>query len=111
MRSLLSPHGVYSPEDVDAALARVFGAGVRPLHLEEVVFEAMLTGWASQQAARYLKPQDDQSERGGGPRVRRACRLLAVGVACFACGRVLRGSVGASATAGALDACAPTSSG
>jgi hypothetical protein len=41
MRSLLSPHGVYSPADVDTALARVFGAGVRPLHIEE----AMLEGW------------------------------------------------------------------
>jgi hypothetical protein len=45
MRSLLSPHGVYSPADVDTALARVFGAGVRPLHIEEAVFEAMLEGW------------------------------------------------------------------
>src|SRR4051794_11827995 len=57
MQSLLSPHGVYGPADVDAALARVFGAGVRPLRLEEALCEAMLAGWRSQQAARYLKPK------------------------------------------------------
>jgi integrase/recombinase XerC len=55
MQSLLSPHGVYTDGDVDVALARVFGAGVRPLRLESAVFEAMLAGWRSQQAARYLK--------------------------------------------------------
>jgi site-specific recombinase XerD len=55
MQSLLSPDGVYSPKDVDTALARVFGAGVRPLHIEEALFEAMLAGWAAQQSARYLK--------------------------------------------------------
>jgi hypothetical protein len=65
MRSLLSPHGVYSPADVDTALARVFGAGVRPLHIEEAVFEAMLDGWRAQQTARYLKPKTIQhNERG-----------------------------------------------
>ena len=42
MRGLLSPHGVYSPADVGMALARVFGPGVRPLHMEEAVLEAML---------------------------------------------------------------------
>src|SRR4051794_14429897 len=57
MQSLLSPHGVYAPADVDAALARVFGAGVRPLRFEEALCEAMLAGWRSQQAARYLKPK------------------------------------------------------
>lgn len=51
MQSLLSPDGVYSPEDVDLALARVFGAGVRPLHLEEALFEAMLVAWAAQMVA------------------------------------------------------------
>lgn len=55
MQTLLSPHGVYTPDDVDVALARVFGAGVRPLHIERAVFEAMLAGWRSQQMARYLK--------------------------------------------------------
>jgi integrase/recombinase XerC len=65
MRSLLSPHGVYSPQDVDVALARVFGAGVRPLRLEEALFEAMLAGWASQQAARYLKPRSIKTNEAG----------------------------------------------
>jgi hypothetical protein len=55
MQSLLSPHGVYAAADVDVALARVFGIGVRPLHMESALFEAMLSGWRSQQAARYLK--------------------------------------------------------
>jgi integrase len=56
---------VYSPADVDTALARVFGAGVRPLHIEEAVFEAMLDGWRAQQTARYLKPKTIQhNERG-----------------------------------------------
>ena len=57
MQSLLSPHGSYSSEDVDGALARVFGPGVRPLQLERALCEAMLSGWRSQQAARYLKPK------------------------------------------------------
>ena len=45
MQSLLSPHGVYSAEDVEGAMARVFGVGVRPLHIERALFEAMLAGW------------------------------------------------------------------
>jgi hypothetical protein len=57
MQSLLSPHGVYLPADVDTALARVFGPGVRPLRVEAALFEAMLDGWRAQQAARYLKPK------------------------------------------------------
>jgi hypothetical protein len=44
MQSLLSPHGVYSAEDVEGAMARVFGVGVRPLHIEGALFEAMLAG-------------------------------------------------------------------
>jgi hypothetical protein len=65
MRSLLSPHGVYLPQDVDGALARIFGAGVRPLHQEGALFEAMLAGWASQQAARYLKPRSIKTNEAG----------------------------------------------
>jgi integrase/recombinase XerC len=57
MQRLLNPDGIYSPADVDAALARVFGAGVRPLHFEQALFEAMLGGWAAQMAARYVKPK------------------------------------------------------
>ena len=40
--------------EVDAALARVFGEGVRPLRLEEALFDAILAGWRAQQAARHL---------------------------------------------------------
>ena len=65
MQSLLSPHGVYVPEDVDGALARLFGPGVRPLHFDEALFEAMLSGWRSQQAARYLKEKTVRSNDAG----------------------------------------------
>ena len=41
-------------DDVDAALAGLFGAGVRPLRMEEAVFDAMLAGWRAQQSARHL---------------------------------------------------------
>ncbi len=65
MQSLLSPHGVYSAGDVDGALARVFGAGVRPLHVEAALFDAMLVGWRRQQAARYLKAKTIRANEGG----------------------------------------------
>ena len=65
MQSLLSPHGVYSPQDVDGVLARVFGAGVRPLRFEQALFEAMLGGWRSQQSARYLKPKTIRANEAG----------------------------------------------
>jgi len=39
--------------EVDAALDALFG-GVRPLRLNEAVFEAALEGWRRQQAARHL---------------------------------------------------------
>jgi integrase/recombinase XerC len=41
-------------DEVDAALARLFGPGVRPLRLEEALFDAVLAGWRAQQAARHL---------------------------------------------------------
>jgi hypothetical protein len=65
MQRLLSPHGVYTAADVDLALARVFGAGVRPLHMESSLFEAMLAGWRSQQTARYLKAKSIRSNEVG----------------------------------------------
>jgi integrase/recombinase XerC len=37
-----------------AALASVFGEGVRPLRMTEAVFDAVLVGWARQQSARHL---------------------------------------------------------
>jgi len=67
MQSLLSPHGVYSTADLDTALARVFGAGVRPLRLEESLFEAMVQGWRAQQAARFLKPKSILANEAGSP--------------------------------------------
>jgi hypothetical protein len=68
MQSLLSPHGVYTAADVDVALARVFGPGVCPLHIESAVFEAMLAGWRSQQTARYLKAKTIRTNDAGGRR-------------------------------------------
>ena len=65
MHGLASPHGVYTAGDVDAALARVFGVGVRPLHTEHAVFEAMLMGWRSQQVSRYLKPKTIRANDAG----------------------------------------------
>jgi integrase/recombinase XerC len=65
MQSLLSPHGVYIAADVDLALARVFGAGVRPLRLEPGLFEAMLAGWRGRQAARYLKAKTIRADEVG----------------------------------------------
>jgi hypothetical protein len=65
MHSLLSPDGVYAVADVDAALARVFGVGVRPLHLERALFDAMLSGWRSQQAARYIKAKTIAANESG----------------------------------------------
>ena len=37
-----------------AAVAMVFGEGVRPLRMTEAVFDALLVGWARQQSARHL---------------------------------------------------------
>ena len=47
----------------------MFGAGVRPLHIEEALLEAMLDGWRAQQTARYLKPKTIQHNV-------RACRAF-----------------------------------
>jgi integrase/recombinase XerC len=47
--------------EVDAALAGLFGEGVRPLRLEEAVFDAMLAGWRAQQAARHLAESTKRS--------------------------------------------------
>lgn len=38
----------------EAALALVFGEGVRPLRMGEAVFEAVVAGWERQQSARHL---------------------------------------------------------
>jgi integrase/recombinase XerC len=38
----------------EAALALVFGEGVRPLRIGEAVFEAVVAGWERQQSARHL---------------------------------------------------------
>jgi hypothetical protein len=65
VQSLLSPDGQYLPNDVDGAMVRVFGAGVRPLRLEQAMFDAMLAGWRSQQTARYLKPKTIHANEAG----------------------------------------------
>jgi len=47
--------GVYRDGDAPAVLARVFGAGVRPLRVEQAIFDAMLEGWRRQQLSRGSK--------------------------------------------------------
>ena len=42
--------------DVERELARVFGEGVRALHFEEALVEAILACWVRQQRARMLAP-------------------------------------------------------
>lgn len=44
-----------------AALARVFGDGVRPLRLEQALFEAALQGWRRQQGGRHLADSTKRS--------------------------------------------------
>lgn len=57
--------------DVEGELARLFGDGVRPLHFEQALFDAILAGWVRQQRARLL------SEGTIGPRERLVRRLHA----------------------------------
>jgi integrase len=61
------------PRDL-SALESVFGVGVRPLHLEDAVFDAALEGWRNQQAARGL---ERSTIRGRAWLVRRVCDDLA----------------------------------
>jgi integrase/recombinase XerC len=42
-------------DELDVALDRLFGDGVRPLRMPEAVFEAMLVGWARRQRSRMLR--------------------------------------------------------
>jgi integrase/recombinase XerC len=58
MRSPIEPSVGASEERagaLEATLDRLFGDGVRPLRLDESVFEAMLDGWARQQRSRLLR--------------------------------------------------------
>jgi hypothetical protein len=58
MRSPIEPSAGLTdarPGALEAALDRLFGDGVRPLRLEEAIFEAMLDGWARQQRSRLLR--------------------------------------------------------
>jgi len=55
-------------EDLDVALDRLFGEGVRPLRIEVAVFDAMLLGWARQQRSRNLR---ESTIRSGAALVRR----------------------------------------
>jgi integrase len=51
-------------------MALVFGEGVRPLRMSEAVFEAALSGWTRQQAARHLA---EATKRKSVAMVRRFC--------------------------------------
>jgi integrase/recombinase XerC len=55
--SAIVPTAVVHTFDVDAELGRVFGDGVRPLHFEQALVDAMLAGWARQQQSRMLCPE------------------------------------------------------
>jgi integrase len=55
-------------ERARAALAFVFGEGVRPLRMPDAVFDAVLEGWARQQSARHLS---ETTKRQGAAVVRR----------------------------------------
>jgi integrase/recombinase XerC len=46
--------------EAEAAMARLFGVGVRPLALAGAVFDAALVGWDRQQAARHLRNETRQ---------------------------------------------------
>lgn len=59
--------------EVDAALAWVLGSGVRPLRLQETVFDAMLEGWCAQQTSRHLEANTIKQR---ASLVRRAVRHL-----------------------------------
>ena len=49
------PRAGYGLEEVDGVLDRLFGFGVRPLQMEDAVFEAVLAGWRAQQQSRGNK--------------------------------------------------------
>ena len=53
-RGSTAPLEAARSERARTALALVFGEGVRPLRMQEAVFDAVLAGWARQQAARHL---------------------------------------------------------
>ena len=52
--SLDQPQRFDRTSDADAALARVFGDGVRPLRIETALFDAVLEGWRRAQGGRHL---------------------------------------------------------
>jgi hypothetical protein len=58
MRSVVEPPESAASrvgDALNAALDQLFGDGVRPLRLEDAIFEAMLDGWARQQRSRLLR--------------------------------------------------------
>jgi integrase/recombinase XerD len=62
MKEIVSPDSGLAPVgNGDSMLARVFGDGVRPLRLEEAVFEAALQGWRRQQGGRHLAEKTKRS--------------------------------------------------
>ena len=59
--------------DAEAALARIFGDGVRPLRLEEALFDAVLEGWRRAQSGRHLT---EATKRSREAIVRRFCEYV-----------------------------------
>jgi integrase/recombinase XerC len=66
---------VERPVELHAALAQVFGAGVRPLHFEQALLDAVLQGWQNQMSSRNLTPRTKSGRLG---LVRRAVREIGV---------------------------------
>lgn len=64
----LGPIETARDERARAALALVFGEGVRPCRMAEAVFDAVLVGWGRQQSARHLS---EGTKRRGAVLVRR----------------------------------------
>jgi integrase/recombinase XerC len=59
--------------DAEAALARIFGDGVRPLRLEAALFDALLEGWRRAQSGRHLT---EATKRSREAIVRRFCEYV-----------------------------------
>src|ERR1039458_3304320 len=56
-RALPGEDGLERAVELQAALAQVFGAGVRMLHIEQALLDAVLAGWQNQMSSRNLAPK------------------------------------------------------
>src|ERR1039458_10716783 len=56
-RALPGEDGLERAVELQAALAQVFGGGVRMLHIEQALLDAVLAGWQNQMSSRNLAPK------------------------------------------------------